>query len=140
MTNQYADFSALDPFFAVVHKGLAGFVDGDHYFDTLAEQAIFEFRYEVPGWPRRTEGRTALMDLYRGYGDRIVLERGDELIVHPCADGRRVVLEYDVHGRVLGSGAAYDNRFVSIVTIEQRKIVHWRDYMDSLAVMRSVSA
>jgi ketosteroid isomerase-like protein len=49
------------------------------------------------------------------------------------------VLEYEVHGRVVGSGAAYDNRFVSIVTLENRKIVHWRDHMDSLAAMRSLS-
>ena len=31
----YAAFSALDPFFDVVRQGLAGLVDGDHYFDTL---------------------------------------------------------------------------------------------------------
>ena len=57
-----------------------------------------------------------------------------------CDGGTIVVLEYEVHGRVVGSGAAYDNRFVSIVTLENRKIVHWRDYMDSLAAMRSLSA
>jgi ketosteroid isomerase-like protein len=28
---------------------------------------------------------------------------------------------------------AYDNRLVAIATIENRKIVRWRDYMDSLA-------
>jgi ketosteroid isomerase-like protein len=44
-----------------------------------------------------------------------------------------MTLEYEVHGRVLKSGLAYDNRFVSIVFIEKRKIVRWRDYMDSLA-------
>jgi len=27
----------------------------------------------------------------------------------------------------------YDNRLISVITIENRKIVHWRDYMDSLA-------
>src|SRR6202035_3954619 len=26
-------------------------------------------------------------------------------------------------------GATYDNRFISVVTIEHRKIVQWRDYM-----------
>ena len=36
-------------------------------------------------------------------------------------------------------GAAYENRFVSIVTVENRKIVHWRDYMDSLSAMRALS-
>ena len=32
----YAAFSALDPFFDIVRQGLAGLVDGDHYFDTIA--------------------------------------------------------------------------------------------------------
>ena len=45
----------------------------------------------------------------------------------------------EVHGRVVGSGAGYENRFVSIVTGEDRKIVHWRDYMDALSAMRALS-
>jgi ketosteroid isomerase-like protein len=35
-------------------------------------------------------------------------------------------------GKKISSGNYYDNRFISVVTIEDRKIVHWRDYMDSL--------
>ncbi len=41
----YAAFSALDPFFNIVRQGLAGLVDGDPYFDTIAPDAVFEFRY-----------------------------------------------------------------------------------------------
>ena len=33
MNSKYAAFSALDPFFAVVQRGLSGLVDGEHYFD-----------------------------------------------------------------------------------------------------------
>ena len=79
------------------------------------------------------------MALYRGYGEGIVLHGGDGLVVHRCDDGRVIVIEYEVHGRVVGSDAAYENRFVSIVTVENRKIVHWRDYMDSLSAMRALS-
>jgi ketosteroid isomerase-like protein len=140
MKSAYEAFSALDPFFALIERGLAGLVDGDHYFDTIADQAIFEFRYDFPGFPRRVVGRDALKALYAGYGDNIVLARADALVVHRCDDGRVMVVEYDVHGRIVASGAAYTNRFVSIVTIENRKIVHWRDYMDSLTAMRALSA
>ena len=49
-------------------------------------------------------------------------------------------LEYEVHGKILSGGAPYDNRFISVITIENRKIVHWRDYMDSLAAMTVLSA
>jgi ketosteroid isomerase-like protein len=140
MKPRYAAVAALDPFFELVQRGLSGLVDGEHYFDMIAENAIFEFRYDFPGFPRRIEGRDALMALYLGYGDNIVLHRADSLVVHRRDDGRVVVVEYDVHGRVVASGAAYENRFVSIVTVENRKIVRWRDYMDSLSAMRALSA
>jgi hypothetical protein len=42
----YAAFRALDPFFAVVMEGLSKFVDGEHYFDTLHDDVLFEFRYD----------------------------------------------------------------------------------------------
>jgi uncharacterized protein len=136
---RYADFEALDPFFEVVQKGLSEFVDGDHYFDTIAEDALFEFRYHFPGWPLTVRGRANLMALYSEYGNNIKLHSGDALVVHPSRDGRVVVLEYEVHGQVLTNGNSYDNRFVSVVTIENRKIVHWRDYMDSLAAWTALS-
>ena len=131
--SDYAAFHALDPFFAVVMAGLSEFVDGEHYFDTLADDVVFEFLYEFPGWPREVRGRENLMSLYSGYGNTIRLDRGDSLIVHPSENGRVVTLEYEVHGKILATGTPYDNRFVSIATIENRKIVRWRDYMDSLA-------
>ena len=34
---KYQAFTALDPFFDIVQQGLAGQVDGDHYFDTIAD-------------------------------------------------------------------------------------------------------
>jgi hypothetical protein len=40
---KYAAFSALDPFFEIAKRGLAGLVDGDHYFDTIGDDAVFEF-------------------------------------------------------------------------------------------------
>ena len=83
MTNsKYAAFVALDPFFDIVMQGLAGAVDGDHYFEAIANDAVFEYRYVFPGFPTKVEGRDALMALYSGYGDSTVLHSGDALVVH----------------------------------------------------------
>ena len=45
---KYAAHEALEPFFEIIMRGLRGVVDGDHYFDTIAEDATFEFLYEFP--------------------------------------------------------------------------------------------
>jgi ketosteroid isomerase-like protein len=75
-----------------------------------------------------------------GYGKTIKLHSGDALVVHRTEKSRVVILEYEVHGEILSSGARYDNRLISIVTIEDRKIVHWRDYMDSLAAWTALNS
>jgi ketosteroid isomerase-like protein len=138
--SQYKVFEALDPFFDIVMLGLRGLVDGDHYFDTFAEDAVFESRYHFPGWPPTIRGRANLMASLSGYGKTIKLHSGDGLVVHRSQDSRVVILEYEVHGRILSSGAAYDNRLISVVTIQNRKIAHWRDYMDSLAAWTALNS
>jgi uncharacterized protein len=137
--SKYAAFTALNPFFEISLRGLVGLIDGDHYFDTIADDAVFEFRYIFPGWPQTVNGRDALMALYAGYGKTIVLHGADALVIHRSRDARVVIIEYEVHGKIIATGASYDNRFISVVTIEDRKIVHWRDYMDSLAAMTALN-
>lgn len=44
------------------------------------------------------------------------------------------VLEYASQGRVVATGAPYANRYISVLTIRDRKVSHWRDYLDPLAV------
>jgi ketosteroid isomerase-like protein len=54
------DFRALDPFFRIIEEGVAGLVDGEHFFDLLAEDVVFEYVITVPGLPapcRRAPGR-----------------------------------------------------------------------------------
>jgi uncharacterized protein len=138
--DDYSAFRALDPFFAIVMEGLSKYTDGKHYFDTLADDVLFEFRYHMTSWPQVMRGRANLMSLYSGYGNNIWLARGDALAVHPSGDGQVVTLEYEVHGKILKTGVPYDNRFVSIVFIENRKIVRWRDYMDSLAAWTALTS
>jgi ketosteroid isomerase-like protein len=136
----YDSFEALNPFFDVVMEGLRGLVDGDHYFDTFAEDASFESRYHFPGWPLTTRGRANLIASLSGYGKTIKLHSADALVVHRSQDSRVVILEYEVHGKILSTDLPYDNRLISVVTIEKRKIVHWRDYMDSLAAWTALNS
>ena len=56
-TTTIAPFTLLDPFFSVVMEGLSKFTGGEHYFDTLADDVLFEFRYHMAGWPEVMRGR-----------------------------------------------------------------------------------
>jgi ketosteroid isomerase-like protein len=121
---EYADFEALNPFFEIIQKGLVSLVDGEHYFDTIADDALFEFRYRIPGWPPTIGSRANLMAQFSGYGNNIRRHSADGLVVHHTQGRRVAILEYDVHGTILSRGTPYDNRFISVITIKNRKIIH----------------
>jgi ketosteroid isomerase-like protein len=136
---KYAAYEAAKPYFDLVRGALGDLVDGDHFFDAVTDGVVYEVLYDFPGWPRIVQGRTDLMAQFRGYGDSIELQSADKLITHVADSGRVVVIEYEVHGTILATGVNYNNRFCSIIKIENRKIAHWRDYMDSLAAWNALT-
>jgi len=137
---KYAAYKPADPYFNLVRGALGDLVDGEHFFDILAGDVVYEVLYNVPGWPRSIRSRADLMVGFRGYVENIALQSADKLIVHRTDGDHVVVIEYEVHGVILATGVQYDNRFCSIITIENRKIARWRDYMDSLAAWNALTA
>jgi ketosteroid isomerase-like protein len=135
---KYADdssnFGADGPFFRIIREGLNGLVDGEDYFDLLADDIVFEYVISVPGYPRRVQGRQSIIDLYRGYDQYMKVDSADDLRVYRDPNASVAVLEYQVHGESIQTGRPYNNHFVSIITIEDHKVAHWRDYLDPVAV------
>jgi ketosteroid isomerase-like protein len=136
---KYSAYAGAEPYFALVRKALGDLADGEHFFDILADDIVYEVRYDL-GWPRVVRGRANLMDQFEGYVGSIHLQSADELIVNKADDGRVVVIEYEIHGTILATGARYENRFCSIIELGKRKITHWRDYMDSHAAWTALTA
>ena len=137
--NKYSECEGAEPYFELVRSALGALVDGEHFFDIVADNIAYEVRYDL-GWPRVTRGRADLMAQFRGYVGRVRLLSADKMIVTRADNGRIVVIEYEVHGIILATGAKYENRFCSIIELENRKIARWRDYMDSLAAWNALSA
>jgi ketosteroid isomerase-like protein len=111
---KYAAYEPDDPYFVLVRGALGHLVDGEHFFDIVTDDVVYEVLYDFPGWPRVIQGRAAPMAQFMGYVDNITLQSADN--------------------------AKYNNRFCSIIKIENRKIAHWRDYMDSLAAWNALTA
>jgi ketosteroid isomerase-like protein len=138
-TGKYAAYKHAAPYFDLVRAALGDLVEGAHFFDVVDNDVVFEVLYDL-GWPRVIRGRNELMTQFRGYCEAIELRAADHLVAHKTDNGRVLVIEYEVHGTILASGVKYNNRFCSIIHIENRKVTHWRDYMDSLAASNALSA
>jgi len=85
-----------------------------HFFDTIAPDAVFEFRYRFPGWPTKLVGREALMALYAVWRG-MALHGSDALVVTfprlPASSSSSMKFRQRI-----GSGKLYENRFISVVT------------------------
>ncbi|WP_247392174.1 nuclear transport factor 2 family protein [Ralstonia pseudosolanacearum] len=136
---KYEIYEPAAPYFDLVRGALGELVDGKHFFDVVTDDTIYEVLYDL-GWPRVIHGRTGLLAAFQGYVENIELESADKLIVHKTDGGQVVVIEYEVHGTIRATGVKYNNRFCSIIKIENRKIAHWRDYMDSFAAWSAMTA
>jgi ketosteroid isomerase-like protein len=135
-----SEYKPVKPYCDLVRSALGDSVDGEHFFDCVSDDIVYEVLYDFPGWPRIIKGRADLMESFRGYGTHVELHSADHLIKHATGTGEVIVIEYEVHGRILTTGVAYDNRFCSIVILANRRIAHWRDYMDSLAAWNALTA
>jgi ketosteroid isomerase-like protein len=122
-----------------VRGALGDLVDGDHFFDVVDDDTVYEVLYDL-GWPRVTRGRSDLMSQFRDYAESIEIHAADHLVTHRADNGRVVVIEYEVHGTILATGVEYNNRFCSVIRVAKRRIAHWRDYMDSLAAWNALRA
>lgn len=127
-------YAAMRPYFGVVTQSVRGLVDGADFFDMHAEDVVVEFIITIPDYPRRIVGREALAELYADYGESIVQSHSSDVYRYYDPEKSVVILEYTMHGTVVSTGAPYLNRFISVITVKDRKIVHWRDYLDPLAV------
>jgi ketosteroid isomerase-like protein len=65
--NHLAFKKKADPFYNIIMDGLEGKVEGPHFWDVVAEDAVFEFRYQFPGFATKIEGRKAYMDWFGSY-------------------------------------------------------------------------
>ena len=113
-------------------------MDGDHFFNLLAEDVVFEFVITVPDYPRHVVGRSNLIELFRGYGSTFFLDRCYDLRVHWSEATSSVVLEYASEGKVVATGYPYSNAYVSVITLKDRKVSHWRDCLDRLRVLAAL--
>lgn len=138
MKSAESKWASLEPFFSVIEKGLSGSVDGGQYFDYFTDDAVMEFPYAPAGTPERLNGREEIRKSFSGYGHILFLEWAGDLIVHKVNDAKTIILEYSGKGYGVKTKRPYNQRYVSVITIVDRKIVHWRDYwniMESLAAI-----
>ena len=54
-----------EPFYNIIMEGLSGEVDGEHFWDAVSKDAVFEFLYNFPGVTNKNRRPGGLYGLVR---------------------------------------------------------------------------
>lgn len=133
MTDRVQDFPAM--LRAALGDRIAA--DATGFVDMLADDAVMEFPFAPPGLPRRLEGRDAVAGHLAKLARLIAFDRIDPATV-VARDGGTTVLAFEAAGTGVETGAAYDQRYLSVVTTAGGRIVQYLDYWDPLVVVRAL--
>jgi ketosteroid isomerase-like protein len=106
------------------------------FLDMLAEDAVMEFPFAPPGLPRHLDGKAAIRKHVENLGGMIQVERFSSLAVHRTSSG--FVLEFTCSGIGTQTGRAYNQEYVSVITLREGRIVRYRDYWNPLHVLNAM--
>ncbi|GHG90933.1 nuclear transport factor 2 family protein [Streptomyces lanatus] len=98
------------------------------------DDGVFEFPFAPDGWPKRLEGKAAVLDYMRDYPDHIDLHEFPELKIHQTVDPRTIVVEMRGVGRWVESGEPFDMTYIAVVSATDGRITHYRDYWNPLGI------
>jgi ketosteroid isomerase-like protein len=105
-----------------------------------ADDVIIETPFAPPGHPRRFEGLEQFLAYARPRRSALParFEEFRNVVIHDTADPQVVIAEYDLSGTVTTTGKHATASFIAILTVRNGKIVHWREYQDSLGMAVSL--
>lgn len=127
----------FDSFFDLLRAALGDrIVPADSLLGLFADDVIFEFPYAPDGLPKRLEGTAALARHLEKLGPLITFGPMELQAVHPS--GETVVFEFSCTGQGSRTGAPYNQDYVSVVTLRDRRIVRYRDYWNPLVALTAL--
>lgn len=107
------------------------------FLDMVAEDGVMEFPFALPS-ARRVEGRKALAAHLEFLAIRIEFGRVADVVKHTTDDPDVFILEFSGSGRAVATGEPFEQRYISVIRLRYGRIVHYRDYWNPLAVLRTM--
>jgi ketosteroid isomerase-like protein len=111
--------------------------DAKTFVEMFAEDGVMEFPYALPS-PRRVEGREALAAHLSFLASRIEFLSVSDVVKHETGDPDVYIIEFAGFGRSVATGEPFEQRYISVIRVRHGRIVHYRDYWNPIAVLRTM--
>lgn len=116
--------------------------DAETFLDMVADDVVMEFPYTPPSGIPRLDGKAALAAYLPKVAEMFAIDAMSTPVVHRTArtgdtQVDTVILEFSCTGRGVGTGAPYDQDYISVVTVRDGRIARYRDYWNPLIALRA---
>lgn len=105
----------------------------DAIADLWAEHGTAEFPFAVGDSPRRLAGREEVRGYLASYPEQMDVRAIPAVTVHHLERPDTIVVEFTAHGRTVRTGEPYRLDYVTMITVQDGLITHYRDYWSPLA-------
>lgn len=133
----YASKDELPGFTELLRQGLGDLLapDTGSFTEMLADDGVIEFPFVPSGLIRLLTDRAELQAHLERLGDALEITSFHNLCVHRTANPEVVILEYQTEGRGAKTGAPYNQTYISVFTLRDGYIQHFRDYWNPLVAL-----
>jgi uncharacterized protein len=106
--------------------------------DLWSHDVVIEAPFAPAGRQKRYQGRQQFLDATRQARESLPvrIEEFRDVTVHDA--GASLVIEYELAGTVLATGAKSAARFITVVELREGKATLWREYQDTLAMAEAL--
>ncbi|MCV0425397.1 MAG: nuclear transport factor 2 family protein [Roseibium sp.] len=135
------EYNTIPSFGAMLRQALGNAIDadaGDDFLAMCSDDVVFQFPFAPKGAVTEIRGRETLTSYLQAAGAMISFESMKAAVVHPSKDGKTFTLEFSCKASGSKTGRRYDQDYVSVVTVQDGRIVRYRDYWNPLVLLDAV--
>lgn len=108
--------------------------------EDLADDVTIETPFAPPGRPTRIEGKQRFLDFANAQRAALPVrfDACRTIAVHETTDPETIVVEYELTGTSTRTDQRHSATFIGVLTVHDGKIRLWREYQNTLAIMRAL--
>jgi ketosteroid isomerase-like protein len=130
----------LSGFSALLRASLTDMAPDAHTFlQMLSEDAVMEFPFAPEGITQRLEGREAVAAHLNALSGILNINGFTAPFVYRDSDKGVTTLEFSCQGSAVQNGKPYNQDYISVITVRDGHIVHYRDYWNPLVVLEAMA-
>ena len=113
--------------------------DAETFPDMFAADGVLEYPFAPPGLDTPVAGRDAIVANFERIRKLLRIDGVTNVAEIATSDPDMVVLEFCGFGEGVNTKEAYDQRYVSVISLREGRIARYKDYWNPIALLQAVT-